>query len=100
MGLISSHALFILGLYTLASDAVLAVEKAQRLVHGHTVGETMFATKEDHKRVRGIESKISGLNVDFDEVQDYMSSRISKIMSGNDAFVSNLARCGNGRSSG
>ncbi|KAL7526567.1 hypothetical protein ACHAXR_004615, partial [Thalassiosira sp. AJA248-18] len=75
-----------LGYYKLAVDAALAHDSALGLLKTQDDLETNFATEQDHKNARAMELKKTGLNVDFDAVEAYMSVKI-------DWFVSKIV-CG------
>ena len=64
-----------LGSYKLASDAALAYDNAQKLRKCPNL-KTNFSKEQQHKNLRALESRRTGLNVDFPSVQAYMASRL------------------------
>ena len=64
-----------LGNYKLASDAALAYDNAQKLRKCPNL-KTNFSKEQQHKNLRALESRRTGLNVDFASVQAYMASRL------------------------
>ena len=76
-----------LGYYKLASDAALACDKALKLLMGPNAN-TNYATEHDHKKMRAMELRRTGLNVDFEAVRAYMSSKV------NGAILKVSSNCG------
>eukprot|EP00579_Thalassiosira_antarctica_P003270 CAMPEP_0201904980 /NCGR_PEP_ID=MMETSP0902-20130614/56276_1 /ASSEMBLY_ACC=CAM_ASM_000551 /TAXON_ID=420261 /ORGANISM="Thalassiosira antarctica, Strain CCMP982" /LENGTH=1143 /DNA_ID=CAMNT_0048439085 /DNA_START=159 /DNA_END=3590 /DNA_ORIENTATION=+ len=68
-----------LGYYKIASDAALAHDEALKLLMGPKAN-TNYATEHDHKNMRAMELRRTGLNVDFEAVRAYMSSKVNGVI--------------------